>query len=71
MNKKDKKMILFLLMISLIGLVIYMTVRERMIASRLIMKIDAQGSYAEQIGLSYEEKLAEKTVKEIKKEDKE
>ncbi len=27
MNKKDKKMILFLLMISLIGLVIYMTVR--------------------------------------------
>ena len=29
-----------------------MTVRERMIASRLIMKIDAQGSYAEQIGLS-------------------
>ena len=48
-----------------------MTVRERMIASRLIMKIEAQGSYAEQIGLSYEEKLAEKTVKEIKKEDKE
>jgi len=31
-----------------------MTVRERVIANRLIMKIDAQGSYAEQIGLSYE-----------------
>jgi len=39
-----------------------MTVRERVIASRLIMKIDAQGSYAEQIGLSYEVKPAEKTV---------
>ena len=39
-----------------------MTVRERVIASRLIMKIDAQGSYAEQIGLSYEVKPTEKTV---------
>ena len=48
-----------------------MTVRERVIASRLIMKIDAQGSYAEQIGLGEEEKLSEKTVKEIKKDDKE
>lgn len=49
-----------------------MTVRERVIASRLIMKIDAQGSYAEQIGLSYGAKTAEKTVKEsYKKEEKE
>ena len=49
-----------------------MTVRERVIASRLIMKIEAQGSYAEQIGLSYEAKSAEKTDKEsYKKEDKE
>lgn len=48
-----------------------MTVRERVIASRLIMKIDAQGIYAEQIGLSYEVKPAEKTVKEnYKKENK-
>lgn len=31
-----------------------MTVKERMIASRLIQKIDEQGSYAEKIGLSYE-----------------
>ena len=49
-----------------------MTVRERVIASRLAMKIDAQGSYAEHIGLSYEVKPTEKTVKDIiKKEDKE
>lgn len=53
-----------------------MTVRERVIASRLIMKMDAHGSYAKQIGLSYEEKTAEKTAEKtgkeiIKKEDKE
>ena len=30
-----------------------MTVRERIIASRLIQKIDNQASYANQIGLSY------------------
>ena len=29
-----------------------MTVRERVIASRLIQKIETQGGYAEQIGLS-------------------
>lgn len=31
-----------------------MTVRERVIANRLIIKIDTQTGYAEQIGLSYE-----------------
>ena len=30
-----------------------MTVRERVTANRLIMKIDSQTGYAEQIGLSY------------------
>ena len=30
-----------------------MTVRERVITNRLIMKIDSQTGYAEQIGLSY------------------
>ena len=31
-----------------------MTVRERVIANRLIMKIDTQTGYAKHIGLSYE-----------------
>ena len=41
-----------------------MTVRERVIASRLIMKIDAQSSYAKQIGLSYEVTPKENNRKE-------
>ena len=34
--------------------VVSLTVRERVIASRLIQKIDGKVSYAKQIGLSYE-----------------
>jgi len=47
-----------------------MTVRERVIASRLIMKIDVQGSYAEQIGLSYDMKSVEKKSIENQKQEK-
>ena len=36
-----------------------MTVRERVLASRLIQKIDGQNGYAKQIGLSYEIATAE------------
>lgn len=36
-----------------------MTVRERVLASRLIQKIDRQNGYAKQIGLRYEITTAE------------
>ena len=47
-----------------------MTVRERVIASRLISKVDEQSSYAKQIGISYEVLPVNKAIEVNRKERK-